>query len=87
MCACIALMQTCMQQLACEGQRTTFGSQFCTPGLGGSDPARILRRGRGPQLTGSVFFRKAWTLDSIHLALGFGVLAQKGFISDSIRVI
>lgn len=48
MCACVALTQTCMQQLACEGQRTTFGSQFCTPGLGGSDPARILRCGRGP---------------------------------------
>lgn len=86
-CACVALTQTCMPLLDWEGQRTTFGSQFCIPGLGGSDPTRILRRGREPQLTGSVFSRKACTVDNVHLLLGFGVLAQKGFINDNIRVI
>lgn len=76
-----------MPLFACEGQRATFGSQFCFPGLGGHDPAGILRRGRTPHLTGSVFFRKACTIDRIHVVLGFGVLAQTDFISNDIRVI
>ena len=84
---CVHMLHSRMPLFACEGQRATFRSHFCFLGLGGSDPAGILRHGRTPHLTGSVFFRKACTIGRIHFVLGFGVLAQKDFISDDIRVI